>query len=140
MATYSVNSDLAEAFQKKFPRRCSAMIEDFIRSMLGGSTDSEANIQQLQYDLDKLEKDEATIYAKRQARLAQIKELEVQKEKAEGAESEKIAQIEEDFVLAKQDSGWYHNFCYRYIKSGSKDSGLSELDFFKREEKNEKNN
>lgn len=136
MATYSVNPDLAEAFQKKFPRMASRIVEDFIRTMVGSSTNKSSTIEELKTELDGLQSEEANIYAKRQARIAQIKELEDQIESEKQQKLHDITELENKFKLLCQDSKWYYKFDGRYRRANAKVKGISEFDFYKEEVEN----
>ena len=142
MATYSIRPELAKAFQNRFPNKASSLVEEYIKNMLNSRmNDDEVELDELREQKEAIElrindlvTDKISIENRIDVLIKQMNDNKDQKDKLE-------RDLEEEFRASCVDTSFYHKFKHKYIMSGAKDSGISELEYFRqsKEETNENN-
>lgn len=139
LATVSVKVDAThwDIYTKLYPQKGSKLIRDYINTLINNSetldetTTPEKLTEMIEHHAINANNERIKIEALK----AQLEELKSKQEQELQTRLEEESDIVNDFTLLKQDTNWYHKFSHRFIKSGAKDAGTSELDFYRKEVK-----
>lgn len=134
-ATIRVDPSKWDLFLKLYPKQASKLVRDYIDNLIVNAeplTDSTSEEQ-----ISSLIQENLVISANAKIKAdvlsAQLQEVKARSEKQTLLEMEKETELEEAFRLNMTDTTFAHTFKHKYIMSGSKDKGISELDFYKQE-------
>jgi hypothetical protein len=125
MKTYSINEQVALAFQKKFPRQASKLLETYMTNVLELQQNPTINKIELEKEIDELnlqiQKNQELINIKKK----QIKQIQ-EKNQCEDSEIE----AQKEYNLSMEDINFQDKFRRAYIKSEERVQGKTELEYY----------